>query len=797
MIAMRAVFLLPVVLLLLPSAVLGQQVATDPTSTHIFPAGGRRGTTVDVRIGGECLPPLSRIRAESEGVTFPEVLGPRAQPRGEPSLRRRPGELHINYPKEWESKIEIAADAPVGQRLWWLTCARGGTGGRPFLIGELPEFIETESNSAPEKAEQLTLPVTLNGQIDGERDMDYFTFSATAGEVIVADVIAARIGSPLNAVLEFHDEKGRRLQVQEIRMGSDPVIALRVPATGKIRFSVANLSAPGGPHFVYRITLSKEPYARLAFPSGGRVGESRELELLALMGEAKFGALKKSVQFPMSTGTFSWSPAGGIGNLQLEAGLLPELVEQEPNDRTDIATKVAVPVTINGRLETAGDEDWFGFEARQGTPLMIACQNAGLGLPTLPILTICNAAGQELAKASAIDVPERLPRIDAWVPPADGTYFLRMRDVQQGVAGGPEFVYRISVSPAQPDFELVLKSDAANHLPGSRTELDVTLLRRGGFMGPVKVTAQGLPEGVRAEPLEIPPGVPSGKLVLVSEKDKAPPADALLKITGTADIAGQPLMRIASSPHLGRDVEGVSIGKSSTESFHLTVLHKPLFRLFCSEAYQYAHRGTIHQYQMEVERFDGFSGPIRLQIADRQNKDLDGVEILETTIPAGESKVLLPLYLPETMHINVQAHSNVYAQGIASFKDSLGKDQSTCIVSEMRCMIRTLPTVARLHADHDEIQFAPDGQASCSLRLDRTSLFGGPLTIELVPEVSSQGITAEPAVILAGEKETIINLRSAPGAKIIRDAPLRLRGTGDLGGGTTVVTEALVFVRGK
>src|SRR4051812_23197319 len=105
---MRAASLL-LFLLLLHVPARGQQVATDPASTHIFPAGGRRGTTVDVRMGGECLPPLTRIRAEGNGLTFPEVLGPRAKPRGEPSLRRRPGELHVNYPKEWESKVTIAA----------------------------------------------------------------------------------------------------------------------------------------------------------------------------------------------------------------------------------------------------------------------------------------------------------------------------------------------------------------------------------------------------------------------------------------------------------------------------------------------------------------------------------------------------------------------------------------------------------------------------------------------------------------------------------------------------------------
>jgi len=47
---------LPFILCLAPAA--AQQVPTDPTSTHIFPAGGRRGSIVNVRVGGECLPPL-------------------------------------------------------------------------------------------------------------------------------------------------------------------------------------------------------------------------------------------------------------------------------------------------------------------------------------------------------------------------------------------------------------------------------------------------------------------------------------------------------------------------------------------------------------------------------------------------------------------------------------------------------------------------------------------------------------------------------------------------------------------
>jgi hypothetical protein len=180
---------------LLAATTLAQQDPTDPTSTHIFPAGGRRGTMVKVRVGGECLPPQTRFRLAGEGVTSPEFLGARSPLHGEPSPRRKPNETAIFYPKEWDSTVEIATSAPLGPRLWWLSCARGGTGGRPFLVGDLPEFLETEPNSTTEAAEHLALPMTLNGQICGERDRDCYSFTAVQGEVITAEVVAARIGS--------------------------------------------------------------------------------------------------------------------------------------------------------------------------------------------------------------------------------------------------------------------------------------------------------------------------------------------------------------------------------------------------------------------------------------------------------------------------------------------------------------------------------------------------------------------------------------------------------------------------
>src|SRR5262245_17139676 len=123
-------------LLCVTGPVWGQAVPSkEPSGTHIFPAGGRRGTVVNVRVGGECLPPGSDFRIEGRGLSAPPLRTTRATARYEPSAPRTPSDAdggeQISYPKEWESKITIAADASVGAAAWRVTCGWGGTRPRP------------------------------------------------------------------------------------------------------------------------------------------------------------------------------------------------------------------------------------------------------------------------------------------------------------------------------------------------------------------------------------------------------------------------------------------------------------------------------------------------------------------------------------------------------------------------------------------------------------------------------------------------------------------------------------------
>lgn len=695
----------------------------EPSSTHIFPAGGRRGTVVPVRIGTEAMPPNANLRFWGDGVRAAELLGDRVRARYEPSTRRPPRDAdgagaNMSYPTEWASEFAIAADAPLGVAAWRATCGWGGTRVRPFLIGDLPEHIESESNSTPDRAERVTLPVTINGQIAGERDIDCFVFSASAGQTVIADMFAARIGSLLEPVFELYSADGRRLPAKTHRVTDDNVLTFRVPAAGDYVLQIANVSFRGGPEFVYRMTLSNLP--RVDTP-----------------------------------------------------------VENLPHNAL-----LTLPASIPGQFLTASDEDLFRFAAKKDELIAIECRPVSVAMP---MVTIEDATGRPLAKASSVESVDRECSLE-WRAPADGEYRLRLRDLQYGTRGGPEFAYRLSVHQAQPDFKFSIAADYVNVTQGSRSELDLTVKRFGGFTGPIELAIAGLPDGVSFEPPRIAENQTSLKLVLKAIDDTRP-ADTTLRISGKAMIANQPAERIANVYSLG------DVPAAIANAVQLTVQHKPIFKLTCNEAYQYGHRGTVYPYAMQIERLGGFDGEIHLQLCERQVQDLDGIEVVETLIPPGVTEFKNRVYLPETMHASVQHHCRPYSQAWATFTDKWGQRQSMLSICDKRNMIRTMPTVVKLKSLNDHVAARPGTTVRCQLELDRTPNFNGAMELELIEPAARTGFTAERVRIEPGQTRAEVSVHIADSASCPPDLSLRFRAVGQLREDVIVISEAVVPVR--
>lgn len=759
----------------------------DPSSTHIFPAGGQRGTKVGVRVGTECAPPLTRFHLDGAGVSAPVFLEKHAPFVGEPHLRRVPTEIPITYPREWESEIDIAADATLGTVYWRLSCAQGGTPSRPFIIGDLPEFIETESNSTPASAQALTLPVTVNGQIYGERDVDYFRFTAKEGDVISCETLARRLGSILDPVVELLDADGNTLDVDEAHRGDDPVLVLRAPKDGEYLLRIANVTFHGSAACVYRINLTRKPFLLYTFPTGGQAGTEQELRLYTLTGTGQIRESAAMVSLP-NEATPAWEYRNDqfSGSVPLAVGTLPASVEQVDNDSREAAEPLAVPRTVDGRLIDAYDQDWYSFNAAGKQRYSILCRSIRPTSECLPTISLTDAAGNELATASSVQATDGACRL-SWTAPQDGVFAIRVRDLRFGVKGGSAFTYQLSVAPAVEDFALRLATDSVSVTQGAETSIPVEVVRLGGFSGPIELKLEGLRDGITIAGTTVAENKSNAKIKLKADED-VPAGSLSLKLTGVAKIGEQTIERTARAAHLGVDSEGVSVGPAVVERMHVTVRHKPVFRLYCAEAYQYAHRGTIYPYAMEIERLDGFDGEIIVQRGDRQNRDMDGVDFLTTNVPPGESEFMMPIYLPETMHINVQSQSQLYTQAYSIFADKHGQRQSVLVLSEKRNMIRTLPPVVKLKAVDKSVSGRRGETVTCRLQLERTSNFLGPMQVTLA-NAADASCSAEPITIPARATEAAItlSLNTEIAAEV---CPIRFRAEGELTPGTQVVSEA-------
>ncbi|MEO1995853.1 MAG: hypothetical protein ABGZ17_11325, partial [Planctomycetaceae bacterium] len=309
----------------------------------------------------------------------------------------------------------------------------------------------------------------------------------------------------------------------------------------------------------------------------------------------------------------------------------------------------------------------------------------------------------------------------------------------------------------------------------------------------VLVHIEGLPEDIQISGQQIAAGKHAAKLKFKTEEASAS-RTFNISLHATAVVDNQTLDRGVRCRHLGVDMEGVSYGDTHRGQLSVSVLHKPVFRLFCQEAYLYAHRGSVFPYPMQIERLNGFDGAIHLQIGDRQNRDLDGIEMRTVTIPPGQSLIHLPIYLPESMAINVQSQSQLYSQAWAQFTDADQRSQSVLVLSEKRNMLRTLPPVFKLAAVQDRVAVNADGVAVCRLRLKRTTNAPGPVTVSL--HRGPDSVRCEPQKVTLAEAQTEAQIKVRVGDSFAYDdaQPLVFRAIGFLPSGIEVITEASIQI---
>ncbi len=134
-----------------------------------------------------------------------------------------------------------------------------------FALDTLPDGADKEPNNDQASAQKVTLPVIINGRMDQPGDWDVFQFSGKAGEMIVAEVQARRLDSPLDSLLKITDSSGQVLAINDDREDpgsglnthhADSYLMLKLPADGDYFVSIGDTAHNGGEAYGYRLRIS-------------------------------------------------------------------------------------------------------------------------------------------------------------------------------------------------------------------------------------------------------------------------------------------------------------------------------------------------------------------------------------------------------------------------------------------------------------------------------------------------------------------------------------------------------------
>ena len=175
---------------------------------------------------------------------------------------------------------DATAVAVPGQAMAALPPTERFTGAAPrLLVSDHPEFMESAA-AAGQLQELPAAPVGISGVLSAAGEEDKYLLTVTPGQKLRFDVLAHRLGSPLDGVLSIRKPDGGQLASGDDRpKSSDPLVEFDLPAgLNQLQIALKDLNGTGSPDHVYRIAITDRtradfalslPSDRIIVPAGG------------------------------------------------------------------------------------------------------------------------------------------------------------------------------------------------------------------------------------------------------------------------------------------------------------------------------------------------------------------------------------------------------------------------------------------------------------------------------------------------------------------------------------------------
>ncbi|MCA9041093.1 MAG: PPC domain-containing protein [Planctomycetaceae bacterium] len=710
--------------------------AEPPSASYIFPAGGQRGTKVDFKVGGHYLYDQANFEMQGAGISAPDrVQQTETLFFQGPFVPKPLSQQAEDYPRDYAGAVTIEADAAPGLRRWQVWNSQGITPFMPFVIGDLPEIVEEEIDGDPIPT-AVTLPITINGRIFPREDVDIWTFSGNAGDIVHAEVMASRIGSPLDARLELRNASGLLIAENDDHHGADSFLKFELPEAGEYAIQITDVNYDGLQPYVYRLTLSTGPHLEAIYPLGGHADEETTFRLLGS------NLPQETVKFTLPSNTLSpitYNPLreiGVTGSVALDVDQVSEFLEEQQSEA------VTLPAVLNGRITQPAELDTWKLQLTAGEKVEFDLWAARLGSPLDSTLKLFDPEGKEVATADDITSGVTDSKLTYDVP-ATGIYSIQISDRFES-RGGDYYAYRLKVKPVveKADFSLQLANYVLPVDRGATGKLKVTATRTGSFSGPIRLLVENLPEQVSYETATIEEGKNEVELSFSAE-ESAPIARNAIRIRGEAEIEGTLISKLAEAK-----IEHVN---ESTETIYLTTTVPTPFELTTQFEQKFANRGSVYMRYYELVR-NGFEGPVEISLADKQIRHKQGITGPKIIVPAGETKFAYPLQLSPFMEVGRTSRTNLVAVG--TIVDPDGTEHKVSFTTfDVNVQVITLTDPGRLSlaAEISSVSIPPGKTTSIPIRIGRAIGLKGPVTVTLKLPAHVKGISADPIEIAAEE----------------------------------------------
>ncbi len=518
-----------------------------PVATEVYPLGGRRGETVGLEFRGGTLPDL---RVGASTIAVPPLTD---------LFRPRVSNVALGLPGE-PLDVEIAA---------------------PLDVLDLPELREPTDPSAPPI--KAVAPVVFNGRIDPPGDEDRFALAVSPGQALRIRVDAAELGSGLDGTLTILGPAGNGLANAEDTvvtpavtkdgkktpgiLSPDPSLDFTVPqGVNEITLSLRDLIGRGGVGFPYRLIV--EPITpsfvlalnddHLNIPKGGNAaigvsvqrkayngpivlgiaepppgltvrsttipeGQNAGIFTVSASADATFGAVDLKV-----TGT-GQGPSGPIVTVGTKMLVFAQQANIPTNSSDQVGLAASVALAIPAVLETPpgpvevvhGLGGPIPVKVARGpegdSALAFAALAPPTGMPLPPNVKVSGALPEKAAEGAAtLEYPAESPLAPFFlVFTAKGKLGPKEQTIVSPVVT-VQVVRPATIESAAPMVEV--KSGASVELKGK-------VVRKGAFKEPVKLTLNGLPAGLKSEPITVAPDAADFTLKIEANGD-APAAMA-------------------------------------------------------------------------------------------------------------------------------------------------------------------------------------------------------------------------------------------------------------------------------